>query len=328
VKNIRCINASTISENVYQTLALLPLIIMLFSLAACGKKGDPTLKEYEKPAQPTQLRAIHREEKIILHWNYPAEKDKAVENFIILRSSGAEFKKLLYIEKSKRSYEDTDFETGGTYRYKIIAQSFKGVYSDDSNIIGISPLDPPPPPLNPAFAIRDKSLLISWEPAGKGLRYNVYRTLEKGKYDLSPVNSTPVSESSFTDSFEISKNVYYTVRSLHATEIRDEGAPSGELEVVPSKLIPSAMKNVTYHAAADRVFLYWDNPEESWVGRFRVYRRIEGLDYLLIGETQIPVFVDMEPPLTKRDYRLNAVGPDKEGPGIELREVIYTPSPE
>ena len=328
MKKIRCINASTISGNVYQTLALLPLIIMLFSLAACGKKGDPTLKEYEKPAQPTQLSAIHREKKIILHWNYPAEKDKAVEDFILLRSSGAEFKKLLHIEKSKRSYEDTDFETGRTYRYKIIAQSFKGVYSEDSNIIGISPLEPPPPPLNPAFAIRDKSLLIRWEPAGKGLRYNVYRSLEKGKYDLSPVNSTPISESSFTDSFDISKTVYYTVRSLHATEIRDEGAPSGELEVVPSKLIPSAMKNVTYHAAADRVFLYWDNPEESWVGRFRVYRRIEGRDYLLIGETQIPVFVDMEPPLTKRDYRLNAVGPDKEGPGIELREVIYTPSPE
>ena len=328
MKKIRSINASTKSGNLYQTLALLPLIIMLFSLAACGKKGDPTLKEYEKPAQPTQLRAIHREEKIILHWNYPGEEEKAVENFIILKSSGAEFKKLLHIERSKRSYEDTDFETGGTYRYKIIAQSFKGVYSDDSNVIGISPLDPPPPPSNLAFAIRDNSLLISWEPAGKALRYNVYRSLEKGKYDLPPVNSTPISESSFTESFNISKTVYYTVRSLHATEIRDEGASSGELEVNPSVLVPSTMKNLRYHAVADRVFLYWDNPEESWVSRFRVYRRTAGRDYLLIGETQIPVFVDIEPPLTKRDYRLNAVGPDKEGPGIEIREVIYTPSPE
>lgn len=328
MKKIRCINASTISGNVYQTLALLPLIIMLFSPAACGKKGDPTLKEYEKPAQPTQLRAIHREEKIILHWNYPSEKDEAVEDFILLKSSGAEFKKLRHIEKNKRSYEDTDFETGRTYRYKIIAQSFKGVYSDDSNIIGVSPLDPPTPPSKLAVAIRDKSLLISWEPAGKGLRYNVYRTLEKGKYALSPVNSTPISESSFTDSFDISKTVYYTVRSLHATKIWDEGAPSGELEVVPSELVPSVVKNVRYHAAADRVFLYWDAPEESWVSRFRVYRRTAGRDYLLIGETQITAFVDVEPPLTKRDYRLNAVGPDKEGPGIEIRDVIYVPSPQ
>jgi hypothetical protein len=76
------------------------------------------------------------------------------------------------------------------------------------------------------------------------------------------------------------------------------------------------------------VQLFWDEPAEIWITGFRIYRRIEGQDYTLIGETQIPVFVDMEPPLTKRDYRLNAVGPDKEGPGIELREVIYTPSPE
>jgi hypothetical protein len=313
----------------YRYLAFFSLLIVpLFFLTACGKKGSPTLKEYEKPAQPELLKAIHREEKIILQWSYPAEKEKAVADFIILKSSGEEFKKLVHIEKSKRFYEDNDFETGGNYRYKIIAQSFKGVYSNDSNIIGINPLNPPSPPSNLTFAIRDNSLLISWEPAGKGLLYNVYKSLEKGKYGLSPINSAPVSESSFTDSLNISKTVYYTVRSLHATEIRDEGKPSGELEVAPSALVPSTMKNVRYHAVADRVFLYWDNPEESWVSRFRIYRRTEGQDYMLIGETQIPVFVDKEPPLTKRDYRLNAVGPDKEGPGIEIREVIYTPSPE
>ena len=313
----------------YSYIAFLSLLIVpLFFLAGCGKKSAPTLKEYEKPATPTLLKAIHREEKISLHWNYPAEKENSVADFIILKSSGAEFKKLVHIEKSIRSYEDTDFETGGTYRYKIIARSFKGVYSDDSNIIGISPLKPPSPPSNLSFAIRDNSLLISWEPAEKGLLYNVYKSLEKGKYGLSPVNSVPISESSFTDLFNISKTVYYTVRSLHATEIKDEGAPSGELEVVPSALVPSAMKNVRYHAFADRVFLYWDNPEESWVSRFRIYRKTEGQDYLLIGETQIPLFVDKEPPLTKRAYRLNAVGPDKEGPGVEIREVIYIPSPE
>jgi hypothetical protein len=301
---------------------------MLFSLAACGKKSDPTLKEYEKPAHPALLKAIHREDKIILHWDYPAEKEKAVTDFIILKSSGAEFKKLAHIEKSKRSYEDTDFETGRDYRYKIIARNFRGVHSDDSNILVISPLNPPSPPSNLSFAVRDNSLLISWEPEEKGLLYNVYKSLEKGKYGLSPLNITPIAESFFTDGFNISNTVYYTVRSLHATEITDEGPPSGELEVAPSVLVPSTMKNVRYHAFADSVFLYWDNPQESWVSRFRIYRRTKGQDYLLIAETQIPVFADKEPPLTKRDYRLNAVGPDKEGPGIEIREVIYTPSPE
>ncbi|MBS1115456.1 MAG: hypothetical protein H6Q94_1185, partial [Nitrospirae bacterium] len=43
--------------------------------------------------------------------------------------------------------------------------------------------------------------------------------------------------------------------------------------------------------------------------------------------TQIPVFVDKEPALTKREYRLHGVGPAREGPGIEIRGVIYTAPP-
>jgi hypothetical protein len=57
------------------------------------------------------------------------------------------------------------------------------------------------------------------------------------------------------------------------------------------------------------VFLYWDLPEESWVTGFRIYRKKAGQDYQLIGETQIPVFVDKEPAVTERDYRING------GPG-------------
>jgi hypothetical protein len=76
------------------------------------------------------------------------------------------------------------------------------------------------------------------------------------------------------------------------------------------------------------VFLYWDEPDESWVTGFRIYRKTEGKDYLMIGETQTPGFTDMEPALTIRDYRLHAVGPVKEGPGIEIRGVKYTAPPE
>ena len=317
---------SAISENLYRLLSLLPLLlIMLFYLAACGKKGDPTLKAYEKPAPPAALHAIHREEKIILQWAYPAGKENEIANFIILKSAGAEFKQLVHIEKNKQAYEDTAFVKDGNYRYKVIARSFTGVYSNDSNILGISPLVPPFPPSNLSFTIQGNSLLLTWEPAEKGLHYNVYKSAEKGSYGLTPVNNTPISGNSFSDSFVINKTVYYTVRSLLATEIRDEGASSEELVVDPAELVPAPLKNLKYHAAPDRVFLYWDEPAESWVTRFRIYRRTEDKDYLLIGETQIPSFADKEPALTKRDYRIHAVGPLKEGPGFELRGVLYVP---
>jgi hypothetical protein len=48
------------------------------------------------------------------------------------------------------------------------------------------------------------------------------------------------------------------------------------------------------------VFIYWDKPDELWATRFRIYRRTDGKDYLLIGETQIPAFVDIGPALTTK----------------------------
>ncbi len=309
-----------------RSLILFPLIIMpLLSLAACGKKSEPTLKEYEKPAPPSLLRAIHREEQIILQWSYPAAKESLLADFVVLKSSGAEFRQLAHTEKNKRSYEDTDVEKGGSYRYKIIARNFKGVYSEDSNIIDIRLLTPPPPPSDLSFTIKNNTLILTWKPAAEGLLHNVYKSFEREQYGLSPVNSSPISESSFNDAFNINKPVYYTVRSLHGSSIRDEGIPSEELAVVPSELIPSPLKNCGQQTFPEKVYLFWDEPEESWVTRFRIYRRTPGQEYVLLGETQIPVFVDNEPALTKRDYRVHAVGPAKEGPGVEIGNILYKP---
>jgi predicted small lipoprotein YifL len=325
-RNKICIRAEVAKSCGY--LALLSLLIVsLLSLAACGKKGPPTLKEYEKPPAPSALKAIHREDKIVLSWNYPKEKESSLADFVVLRSSGAEFEKLALPEKTRRTYEDSSFSTGSTYSYKIVARNLKGVYSTDSNMVVVIPLAVPPPPSDLSFSIQGNSLLLAWKPAEKGLFYNIYRSLEKGKYGTSPVNGKPVSGSSFTDAFNINKTVYYTIRSLHDSGTRDESAPSKELAVDPADLVPAPVRNLTYFAAPDKIFLYWDEPEESWVTSFRVYRKKEGQDYQLIGETQIPVFIDTEPSPTKNDYRVNAVGPDKEGPGTGITGVKYTAPP-
>ena len=115
------------------------------------------------------------------------------------------------------------FKSGGNYRYKIIAENFKGVHSDESNIIDISPLSPPSPPSNLSFAIEGDSLLISWTTVGKGILYNVYKSYEKGVYG-PPVNSAPISESSFTDSFNINKTrLLYSEKSSCDKDIGRRG---------------------------------------------------------------------------------------------------------
>jgi hypothetical protein len=124
------------------------------------------------------------------------------------------------------------------------------------------------------------------------------------------------------------RKVYYTVRSLINKETRDEGPASEEIAVDPFEFVPPAPREVGYFAAPDRVFLFWKAADERWVTGYRVYRRIGDQEYTLIGETQIPAFPDTEKPLSKRDYRITSLGLVKEGPGTEIKGVIYVPQEE
>ncbi len=54
-------------------------------LPSCGKKGDPTLKSYEKPEPPSGLRAIHRESEIILLWEFPKDKEITIKGFHLMK---------------------------------------------------------------------------------------------------------------------------------------------------------------------------------------------------------------------------------------------------
>jgi len=76
----------------------------------------------------------------------------------------------------------------------------------------------------------------------------------------------------------------------------------------------------------ENVFLLWKEAPETWVVGYRVYREVDEKEgFIFIGKTQTPTFLDKERPLTKRNYRVTALGPSKEGPASEIRDVIFVP---
>ncbi|NJD55658.1 MAG: hypothetical protein FIA94_04535 [Nitrospirae bacterium] len=300
---------------------VLPAIL----LCSCGKKGDPTLRTFMKPEAPSSLTAMHREGTIMLQWHYERSQEALIAEFIVLRSTGTDFQKLSHLEKTQRTFVDRDIKDGTTYRYKVIAQSFRGIYSGDSPVAEASPAAAPQPPGSLSYTVSGNTVALSWSPRNAGDKFNVYRTAEKGSYGLTPLNPAPLSEPSFTDTFSVNKIVYYTVRSLTGSSIRDEGGPSEELRFDPADLTPSAPENIEAYPAADRVFLAWTASPEPWVTGYRVYRRTGGSEYVFVGKTQIPTFVDMDSALTRRDYRITAVGPAKEGPAAEITDIVHTP---
>jgi hypothetical protein len=292
-------------------------------LVACGLKGDPTLKSYEKPEAPSGLRAVHRESEIILLWDFPKEKESAIKGFHVMKSFGGIFEKLAFLENSGRSYTFTDYMTGTAYRYKIVSESLKGV-TNDSNMIEVAPKNPPPPPVRLTFEVEYDTLTLTWRNGGEGVYYNVYKSEKKGVYALVPVNTQPLTQTSFKDYFDIKRTVFYTVRSLAGSGIRDEGPASEEIEIAPSEFIPSAPEALRAVVTEENVQLIWKEPGETWVAGYRVYREINnGKGFLFIGETPAPAFLDNDRPATKRNYRVTAIGPSKEGPPAEIRDVVF-----
>jgi hypothetical protein len=228
---------------------LLSVFCILFLLASCGRKGEPTLKSYEKPDPPSELRAIHRDSEIILLWKFPKDKESSIKGFYLMKiipptpplekGGRADFEKIAFLENNKRSYIDTNFNVGSLYKYKIVSQNLRDVTSNDSNIIEVEPKNPPPPPAKLSFKIVHDSLTLTWKSVGEGILYNIYKTDKKGLFPLMPVNEKPIKETFFKDSLNITKPFYYTIRSLMGGDIWDEGPASQEIEVNTPGSFPS-----------------------------------------------------------------------------------------
>lgn len=309
----------------FSSSPLLLFFLVCFVLVSCGKKGEPTLKSYEKPDPPSNLRAVHRESEIILLWDFPQNKEQAIKGFYLMKSREADFERI-FLEPYKRSYRDKDFEINHKYKYKIISQNLRGITSNDSNIIEVEPKDLPAPPSRLLFKVVYDSLTLTWEDIGGEVLYNIYKSNKRGLYPFMPLNKEPIKGTAFRDRFDIGKPVYYTIRSLRGGDIWDEGPASEELEVDPSEFVPSPPERLQVVVKEEGVYLIWKEAPETWVVGYKVYRETDKKEgFVFIGETSVPTYFDNEKPLTKRNYRVTALGPSKEGPASEIRDVVFVP---
>lgn len=316
-------------------LLLLLLICSALFIGSCGRKGDPTLKTFEKPMPVKEIRAVHREDELIISWSYPASERAKIKGFYIEKAdiknqeSGVrspEFKNITFLKNDVSQFVDKNFKTKQEYFYRIRVYSLRDIISDESPILKIKPLPLPDRPTGLKYSVTKDSVVIKWDWVCDEFKYNIYKSYEKGRYPASPLNNIPITATSFSDKVEKDKPAYYTVRALLDTNIKDEGYPSEELEVNPETFIPSQPHNLKYVPSEKKVYLMWDENPEVWVKGYRIYRR-KGMEaeFKLIGESTLPAFTDNEPLSSKRSYYITAVGSGKEGIPSETVEVHPLP---
>jgi hypothetical protein len=315
--------AGTYRISIIHPVALSLLFACFFFLISCGKKGDPTLKSYEKPVPPSHFHAVQRESEVTLFWDFPKKESASIKGFHVLRSTGGDFAEIAFLENNNRSFTDTDHKGKARITYKIIAENLRGIMSKDSDILVIHDIEPPAPPRDILFAIEYDSLLLSWKSAGKGLAYNIYKRTISGFHTDKPVNTEPLQSTSYRDIFDLNKAVSYTIRSVRQNEILIEGPASVEIRIDPAALVPSPPTNLQAVPSKEHVYLIWKESRETWVKGYKVYREINKKEgFVLIGETQIPSFTDSEKTSKKRNYRVTSLGPVQESKPAEIRNIV------
>jgi hypothetical protein len=337
--------------NLRKRLRVDRLIVIAVSLSlvlvACGKKGAPTLRSFEKPNPVRNFQAVHREDEIILTWSYPSDDREGIKGFYIeraeipeeepvrtvdekvgVRGKGTEkgYRNIAFIKSDVSSYIDRDFETERHYLYKIRAFSLRNIIGNDSAVVSLVPEILPVPPDLLSFKVKDDAVEIAWPDVSYDIRYNIYRRYEGEQYPVVPLNKRPLVEYSFRDKVNRLKAVYYTVRSVYVTQsgaVKDEGVPSQELEISPAFFVPSRPYGLKYVCSPQKVYLTWNENQEAWITGYRIYRKKPGeAGFAPVGDSLVPAFTDSMPPVDGTLYSVSALGPVKESALSEPLKVL------
>ncbi|MBA4348809.1 MAG: hypothetical protein C0415_02330 [Thermodesulfovibrio sp.] len=321
------------AENSGSSILFIIVACCILFLFSCGKKGDPTLKSYEKPLSVKDVKALHREDEIIISWSYPSSDRDNIKGFYIYKaeidgqtagSKGYVYKKITFLKSDASQFRDKKFELKKLYLYRINAYSLRNVISDDSPDVKVVPYELPLPPAGLSYRVTNDSLEIIWSGSDSSLKYNIYSSYEKGKYSESPKNRVPLKEELLKDRIDTLKIVYYTVRAFRDAETKEEGYPSEELEVNPALFTPSSPVDIRFIPSPQKVYLMWNENPETWVKGYRIYRkRLSESDFMLIGEAVTPTFTDKEPLIEKTFYHITAFGPKKES--APSKSVVVNP---
>ncbi|HSW64902.1 MAG TPA: fibronectin type III domain-containing protein [Dissulfurispiraceae bacterium] len=288
---------------------------ILFFVTACGAKGSLSMSSYEKPDAVDNLRAVHREKSLTLFWSYAGGEKYFISGFVVERAdAGQPFRRLAVVSADATNYVDESFIPGAVYHYRVLALSRKDRLSDVATPIRVEPKPLPAAPTGLEAKATAEGVELRWKSVGAGMRYNVYKSTVRGTCGEVLAAAQPTDTPVFRESANPTSTVYYCVRALYSTDVLDEGFPSEEYAVAPSLYIPGRVVELRGIATEQGVQLIWGERSEYWVKTYRVYRKLNNQkEFLVIGETTIPAFLDRVPDSASAAYAVEAVGPVQAG---------------
>ena len=256
--------------------------LLLFSLIfSCGVKRPPEPAEAWYPKKVENLKMIVREGCAYLNWEYPGEKNP--EKYLIYRKELAEpggFKIELAGEVAGKesAFVDCTIQSGRVYAYQIVALSSIGTKGEPGEWLWLDYFQSPSPPRDFQARSGDKFVDLTWQ-GRSGESYNLYRSLEPGRFPSQPLNSELIKNFSYTDlNLENNQTYYYCLRAV----IEKPGNPRIESKcalarATPIDLIPPARpRGLSVILTEQGVELHWFKSSEPDLLGYLVFRRKKG----------------------------------------------------
>jgi len=215
------------------------------------------------PGSPTGLAATDGLGQISLAWSAPANDGGAgTVGYNVYRAADSSMGGMMILNNSlvaTASYVDGGLGAGAHYWYAVTAQNSIGDGAACSAVEGWT-FDVPPAVVSTVTVEGDGRVDLTWN-ASVGdpqhlsvVSYNIWRGTSAGGEDIvTPINGTPVSGLSFSDTTAVNGTTYF-YRVTAVNEVGQTGVPSGnEVHATPHILITAPI--ITNLVPADQAFI-------------------------------------------------------------------------
>ena len=307
----------------------------LATLSSCGYVGDTMPPSPHIPKAVFDLGAVQRGSKIEVHFTLPRyttdgdliKKFEAVE--VEIGPEVEPFKADAWQAKAKALSVDvsSDDQTSSIVRQfdmtpwqgqKVIVAVRTSArherWSALSNLVHLQAAEPLERPTIKVIPTAS-GYVISWTPAGEGLKWRIYRRTTS--FQTEPVQIATADSSPYLDATSQFETPYdYSVMALRETAggPAAESLPSEPVHVdFPDVYPPSVPANVVLVAGANSIEVSWERSPESDLKGYYLWRSVGDGPFERIGDLLIaPAYSDHDVASGKR-YRYEVSAIDQKG---------------
>jgi hypothetical protein len=322
-----------------RSVLFLVSLMMLLTVAACGRKGDPVPPAVAGPKAISDLAGEVKDGVLFLSFAAPPRNEDGspannIEGFKLFKScntcsGGFEpFKDIrldaeqgFAFSRGKIYLYDEELTDGYQYAYQVFPYTSKGARGPVSNTFAITWEKTPPPPGSVLVKEDDGVVELKWAQI-PGMAFNVYR-FDGAIYPLSPLNGRPLATPIYMDAgLENGRKYVYEVRSVSDKGgVRREGV-GRRIEAVPvDRIPPPPPHDVQAELKGAGVQITWEQKATEDILGYNIFRIVgEKREQLNKEPLKDQVFFDGNPPavryvsysLTSLDMSRNESTPSRE----------------